>query len=134
MNTQENQLQNPDVINDGCGPTEGAGRRVYLAKQQILDIFEAAESQLDYVTALHCAVVPDWGRVEALKGFCRCSQPTGFFIMERAIEFDRLHHPAMMAGGAWMNSGFSTAGPDLPDLPDWCVELPEIIYRKDTTD
>ena len=101
--------------------------RVPLPKQTILDIFEAAEHQTDYVLALHAAVVPDWDRVASLEGYVTCSPDTGAFIMGCAMEFDRANHPDVMAGGSWMNSGFSTL--ESHPLGDWEVSLPEITYK-----
>ncbi|KKM60562.1 hypothetical protein LCGC14_1540480 [marine sediment metagenome] len=100
---------------------------VDLTKQQIEEIFEQAENQANYLLKLYAAVVPEWDRVKALKGFVRCNPLTGSFILDLAMKFDRQHHPEVMAGGAWMNSGFSTLG---DDLPEWCVGLPEIHYEE----
>ena len=102
-----------------------------LTKQQILDVFRAADEDEEphqnlYLLGLHAAVVPDWEQVVALGGYCRCNPLTGSFILDLAMKFDREHHPDVMPGGAWMNSGFSTLG---DDLPEWCVELPKITYQ-----
>ena len=101
--------------------------RAPLHEQTILDIFEAAENQTDYVIALHAAVVPDWDRVAALEGYVTCTPDTGAFIMGCAIKFDGAKHPDVVAGGAWMSHGFSTL--ESHPLADWEVSLPEITYE-----
>ncbi|KKL20872.1 hypothetical protein LCGC14_2451120 [marine sediment metagenome] len=105
---------------------------VDLSKEQIEEVFRAAEAnerphQALYVVGLHEAVVPDWDRVERLLGYPRCNPLTWEFIMDLAKAFDCRHHSDVMAGGCWMNRGFSTCG---DDLPEWCVEMPEIRYRE----
>ena len=101
-----------------------------LNKQQLDDIFEAAETQSDYIIALFAAVVPRWDDVRTVDGFVHCGRALGDDIMGRAIAWDRDNELPTMPGGAWMNSGFSsldfTGGPR-------DIELPAITYRQEVT-
>jgi hypothetical protein len=43
------------------------------------------------------------------------------------MDFDQVHHPQVMAGGCWMNNGFSTI--ERAKLRDWDVSLEGVAVR-----
>lgn len=106
---------------------------VSLPKKKIDEIFEAAEHQMDYMTKLHAAAVPAWENIEKLNHYPKVSKTTSNYIYQLAIDFDREHHPNCIAGGGWVNSGFSVV--DAEHIADWFVEIDEDqITYKETTD
>lgn len=76
--------------------------------------------------ALYRMIFPDWDRIIALDGWPECNKATAVYITKRFMEFDREHHPDVLNGGAWMNSGWSQQG---QDLPDWHVRTCPVRYR-----
>jgi hypothetical protein len=77
------------------------------------------QTQEAVLIALYRTVLPDWDRIEKLNGWPSCNKNTWKYIAKRFMEFDSHHHPECVAGGAWMNTGFSTLAGD--ELPDWKV-------------
>jgi len=63
-------------------------------------------------------VFPDWDRIDHIDRWPTISMKTARYIMERFILFDRAHHPEVIAGGLWMNNGFSSRD----DVEDWFVD------------
>lgn len=96
-----------------------------LTKAQIDKCFEEAEHQVDYCLALFQIAIPaDWQFIAQTKGYPKIGKKTATYIMEKAIEFDRKHHPNVMNGGRWMSMGFS----QLSDvkLDEWAIYLDEL--------
>jgi len=95
-----------------------------LTKEVIDQIFEEAEHQADYVIALYeIAYQPTlWDKIEKVKGWPKVSHTTNEYLFQKAIEFDKVHHPNVVAGGAWMNSGFGSE----EGMKDWIVAPSEV--------
>lgn len=64
--------------------------------------------QGELLTRLYRLAVPDFDRLEKLDGYPVVNRETGDFLMLRWVRRDRRLSPNVMAGGAWMNSGFSS--------------------------
>ena len=98
------------------------GEIVSLPKSAIDGAFKGAGHQAEYCTKLYSLAfgAPRWKRIKQLDGYPVVSPATGQYIFEKAIAFDRKHHPDVQAGGLWMNRGFGSSG---YDLPDWKVRL-----------
>jgi len=94
---------------------------IALPKEVIDELFEQAEVQSDWFFDLHRIVYPDWDEWpdgQKCGGFPKVSKATNLYIHEKAMDFDRVHHPDVFAGGLWFNNGFSTLD---SDVPDWKV-------------
>jgi len=78
-----------------------------LGQKEVDTIFAEAKHQRDYVVGLYKVVFPRWDKIENVNGFPHCGEALHSYTMGKAIEFDKLHHPKVMNGGLWMNSGFS---------------------------
>lgn len=76
-------------------------RQIHLLKSVIDGIFEDAKHQADYVLALYKHVVPEWDDVEDVQGYPAVNNKLASYIMQKAMEFDRLHHPEVMNGGLY---------------------------------
>lgn len=102
--------------------------RVELPQSEIDAIFENASHQQEYILELYNAVL-DLGNVVEINDYPKVSHPTSDYIFEKAIAFDKEHHPDVLAGGAWMNRGFATDR----DIGDWVVDVDEkrIVWAPD---
>lgn len=101
-----------------------------LKKDAIDNLFEIFEHQKDVLEAIYRTVVPDWENAVSMDGWPTINSRTHEYIMGKFMAFDRKHHPDVMAGGIWFNSGFSTLAND--HLEEWQVDMSEckITYKK----
>lgn len=81
-----------------------------ISKKQVDACFEGKTSQEQWIVDLYKIVFPEWDDIEKIDGWPKVEEELAQYIMRKAMEFDRIHHPNVMAGGAWMNNGFSTSG------------------------
>jgi len=95
-----------------------------LSKDQIDSLFESCTHQEDVLMGLYKMVFPNWDAVKSIQGFPKVSRKTSFYISGKFIEFDKEHHPDVLNGGLWLNSGFSML--DSEDIEDWVVETDEV--------
>lgn len=96
-----------------------------LPKITIDAIFASAHHQADYVIGLYRQAVPDWDKVEHVNGYPQIGKSTADYIFMKAIEFDKRVHRDVLAGGCWMNNGFSVSN----DITDWTVEVESDIVK-----
>jgi len=99
-----------------------------LTQEMIDDVFETAADQGEAVIGLYKIAFPEWDRVVKIGGgYPHVSDATSSYIFKKAMALDREHHPDVLAGGAWMNSGFGTD----KTVPDWVVDTSEceVEYR-----
>ena len=82
---------------------------VTLTKEQIDKIFDEATHQADYVLGLYKSVVKEWDQIQDMNQFPYCHPKLNEYLFDKAIKFDRQHHPNVISGGAWMNNGFGGA-------------------------
>ncbi len=99
-----------------------------LTREEIDACFEGQTSQTDVLLALHRRVIPNFDGATKVDGYVQCNRAMWVYIAEKFMAFDREHHPNIMAGGAWLNWGFSTA--DARGLPDDEIILPPIVYQR----
>ena len=97
--------------------------------QEVIDkIFEDAEDQCQYFVALYRAIYPNWDNIQSVPEWPQISEPTANYIMQKAIGFDKVHHPNVINGGLWMNKGFSV-DPEMTKL--WKVrQSPHTLKEK----
>src|SRR5262249_48325520 len=95
-------------------------------------LFEQSTHQADVLVGLYRMVFPEWDAIAALDRWPQVNGKTWGEICRRFFAFDQKHHPGVLAGGLWLNSGFS--GPDEAGLPDWAVDTSPcaITLRKET--
>jgi len=95
-------------------------------KAQALISLPGPATQGDALVAIYrLAFGSDWDRAVKVDGWPACNKETWKAISKLFMEFDRVHHPDVLPGGAWMNSGFSSL--DGEGLEDWQVRLCGII-------
>mgnify|MGYP007057186874 CR=1 FL=1 len=105
----------------------GKVMRIKLTKDQVDAAFAGVAHQADYFIALYHAVMDAAGirRGTELADYPRISNRGWVYICERAIKSDQKLHPDVMAGGLWMNRGFSAD--DLQVFDDgWEVAVPSV--------
>lgn len=88
-------------------------------QERIEKIFKESQNQGEAVIALYSLFIPEWDKVKEVKGWPSAGSKVSNLIWRKFIDFDRQHHPDCIAGGAWLNHGFS----DNPALEDWQVDL-----------
>ena len=100
---------------------------INLVPDKIDLFFEDKDDQSEVFLGLYKFVFPEWDNIESINGYPTISNATSQYIFERFIAFDKIFHPDVMAGGLWMNRGFSIDH----NMPDWKVYLDEceVIYK-----
>lgn len=101
---------------------------IQLTEAAVLACFENADDQQDVLVALYRLVFPDWDDIERLDGHPAVNDRTWTAICRLFIEFDQAHHPNVLAGGLWLNSGFSSGH----KLGDWEVSLESVTAWPNT--
>lgn len=86
---------------------------VHLRKADVDAIFDTATHQAEVVVRLYRLVYPNWDAIAEVDGYPQVHPATADYLMRRAIAFDQRHHPAALAGGRWINSGWGQGGVDL---------------------
>ena len=94
-----------------------------LPKDKIDKCFKNIERQAQYWDNLHRLAIPNWDKIKKIEGFPKVSKNTNTYLFDKAIEFDGLHHPSIMAGGLWIDKGFGT---DFSLDRDWCVDISSV--------
>jgi len=106
--------------------------RMTLTQDQIDEIFDSAETQADYIIGLHKAALAahniDWDDIKQLDGYVRISPEGGAYLFDRAIRWDRRHCPGLLAGGGWLNRGFSSDQGLRTIGDEYEISLPAIDY------
>ena len=98
-----------------------------FTKETVDKIFAKATHQADVLIELYKAVygLGEWECIDKIQGYPSCGRELGEYIMGQFIRFDHNHHPDVMAGGCWMNSGFSVHDDESP----WEVTLAPVTYK-----
>lgn len=79
-----------------------------ISSEVLDEIFSRAKNQGEYILALYRHVIPIFDKIDKVEDYPVCSRETWLDIARRAQLFDTRHHPNVIPGGMWMNSGFST--------------------------
>ena len=90
-----------------------------ITSKQIDECFKDAADQGVYYTALMRLAFDDWENVIEVDGWPHVSHDTGRYIQRKAMAFDEVHHPDVMQGGLWMNSGFGSDA----EVKDWRIDM-----------
>jgi hypothetical protein len=81
---------------------------VRLTEEQIDACFEDTTDQCDVLLRLYRLILPDWDEITSMDGWPSCNERTWKGIARRFVAFDQAHTDAM-AGGLWLNRGFTTS-------------------------
>lgn len=103
-------------------------QRVPLREEDVKALFEKHTHQADVIEGIYRLVLPDYDRIQRVEGWPSCNNDTWQEIALLFVQFDQKYHPEVMAGGLWMNRGFSTAHGER--LRSWEVSLKgvELVY------
>ena len=103
--------------------------RVKLNKETVEKLFDTAKlcglKSNEVADSLYKAVLPEWDRIASISGYPGVNEKTSKALFGLFIEHDRIVNPDYMAGGLWMNNGFSS-GAEFAHLADWEVDLSRI--------
>lgn len=97
---------------------------VKLTPKQIEACFEF-NHQNDVVEALYRLAFPDYDKIVKINGHPKVGEEVSKLIWDRCIEFDKIHHPDCVAGGAWLNWGFTTD----KTLKPWEISTKGVKYE-----
>jgi hypothetical protein len=99
-----------------------------LNKETVEAVFRTSSNQSDAVEYLYRLLFPDYDRIKKINGHPKVGKDLSKLIWDLFISFDKEHHPNAMAGGAWLNWGFSTDY----TLDPWgySIEGLEVVYEK----
>ena len=105
---------------------------IKLPKEKIDEIFNTAETQHDYWSALYRIAFPNWDNIKNIKGFPHVSEETNLYIIGKCKEWDESHDLKsesglpVMAGGLWMDKGFGTAFYGKYCDKDWVIDISKV--------
>jgi len=99
-----------------------------LDKDKVMLLFSVLEHQADILIHIFKMVYPNWDDIEKVEGWPTCSRETSRIIMQKFMDFDRVYHGGVMAGGLWFNSGFSTLEGEGMEL--WEVRPAPVSLKK----
>lgn len=97
-----------------------------LHQGEIDQCFDAPDQGAVWVN-LYKLVYPNFDRIAHINGYPTVGEKTHKYIFTKFIQFDKAHHPEVMAGGLWMNSGF---GCDR-SLVEWVVVPAPVEWNAD---
>lgn len=116
----------------GKGDYSAMKKKRKLTKKQIDAIFENASDQGEAAEKLYRLVLPEMfdPAVKKVIGFPECGQGLSEYLFGKFIDFDQKYHPDIMAGGLWLNKGFSTI--PFEKLGEWEVSTKncQFIYHE----
>jgi hypothetical protein len=98
-----------------------------LTNNQINECFKASHQQ-EIMVNLYKIAIPEWDNIKKLTGWPSINDATWKYICKLFIEFDHKNHPDCLAGGCWMNSGFSIDN-TLQDNEILPIDPVKIIYK-----
>jgi hypothetical protein len=89
-------------------------------------LFVELDDQAEVLIALYKMIFPDWEDIEELQGWPAINNYTWEEIAFLFVEFDKIYHPKVFAGGCWVNRGFT-----IGEAPNWTADLSrcEIVYK-----
>lgn len=95
-------------------------------QHKLQEVFEEAEHQDSVIVKLYRLFFPDWENIKRIEGFPEVGPALWTYICNLFIEFDRVHHPEYLKGGAWINWGFASSD----KLEPWGINLTtcKVIY------
>lgn len=89
-----------------------------ITKERGEAIGDQATNQSEFTLGMYAELYgDDWDRVTGVGGFPKMGEKIADLAWKMAIDIDKKFHPNVMAGGMWMNNGFSTD----KTLGDWEV-------------
>jgi hypothetical protein len=97
-------------------------RTVRLNPDAVREAISTAEHQADAWVAMYRMVFPEWDRLKSIHDYPVVNKTTGKKLMRLFIDLDKRLHPKVLAGGMWMNSGWSSLPTD-DELDTWEVRV-----------
>ena len=102
---------------------------IKIDMKEIEGLFEKHDNQYEVLIDIYRIAFPDWDDIESIDGSPTVSTNTWEDICSLFIEFDKEHHPTVLAAGIWLNRGFDSR----PDMKDGVVDVSSLdIGYKET--
>jgi len=102
---------------------------VNISPIDVEHVFASSKHQKEALIKLYKMVVPEWDNIVKMNCFPECNDVTWRLICEKFIEFDRIHHPEVLAGGCWLNHGFGVSTNIMLDWFIYIADTDAISYR-----
>jgi len=94
-------------------------RKINLTASKVNKCFAEQSEQADVLIALYKLLYGKlWESIETIDGWPKAGMEVHQYIGECFIRFDKAFHPEVMAGGLWLDSGWSGD----KDLAPWAVK------------
>lgn len=77
-------------------------------RTKIDECFANKSHQSEVLLALYKLVYPNWEDIVSIDGFPTAGRGIAEYIVRKFMAFDRKHHPNVVAGGLWLNNGWSS--------------------------
>lgn len=100
-----------------------------LDKVVVEKLFVKYDHQADVLIDLYRMVYPNYDQIKKIDGFPHVNRETTNWFFDKFIDFDKLNHPEVMAGGMWMNNGFGTSHDEKLDFMQVVKDCKVILYE-----
>jgi len=109
------------VVQDECADMiiETQNRIRTITPKMIDGCLEGCNHQMEVWEKLYRIALPMFDEITHITNWPSVSEETYMYISRKFIEFDKVHHPEVLFGGLWMNSGFAIA----TRIADWRIDL-----------
>ena len=108
---------------------------IQLSKEIIDQLFEyelkeVNPHQSNILIKLYKIAYPNYDNIEKIENWPTIGKETSTYLFDKFIQFDKRIHANVMAGGLWMNSGFSWDD----SMPNWIIDNSKCIikYKEDS--
>jgi len=92
-------------------------KTVQLDPECVIALIRGADHQSTALIDLYRLIYPNWNEIEKIDGWPAINKKTWITISEHFVVADKKNHPEVVAGGLWMNNGFTQDD----SLDDWIV-------------
>ena len=103
---------------------------IKLTKKTIDQIFdnelkENKPQQHNILIKLYKLALPGYDNIEKIENWPTIGKETSNYLFDKFIQFDKKIHPNVMAGGLWMNNGFSWDN----NMRNWVIDNSKCIIK-----
>ena len=101
---------------------------IKIDMKEIENLFDKHDNQYEVLIDIYRVAFPDWDDIHEIAGSPTVSTKTWQDICALFIDFDKEHHPTVLAGGIFLNRGFDSR----PDMEDGMIDVSSlnVEYKK----
>lgn len=75
--------------------------------EKLDNLFHSKTHQQEVLIEIYKMYIPNWDKIKQIHGWPKVGKKLSQYFWHQFMVFDNKHHPNVMAGGLWMNKGFS---------------------------